>query len=75
MGIYKLGSYVKMTIKGIKHKFIKNFTPDIPLILSRINPGEDQLGFVKIRIKKHRWYNTILKTSNPLIFSMGWRRF
>ena len=48
MGIYKLGSYVKMTIKGIKHKFIKNFTPDIPLILSRINPGEDQLGFVKL---------------------------
>lgn len=30
---------------------------------------------MKLRLKKHRWYKKILKTNDPLILSVGWRRF
>lgn len=40
-----------------------------------MNPGDDRKGFLKTRVKKHRWYTNILKTNDPLIFSIGWRRF
>jgi ribosome biogenesis protein BMS1 len=30
---------------------------------------------VQARVKKHRWHKKILKNKNPLVFSIGWRRF
>ena len=37
--------------------------------------GEERLGVMIARVKKHRWHQKILKSSDPLVFSLGWRRF
>jgi ribosome biogenesis protein BMS1 len=74
MGLYKRGSYVKVTLKGFETSF-GQLRQDYPIILARINVGEDNQGLVKVRIKKHRWYSNILKSHDPVIFSVGWRRF
>lgn len=47
----------------------------MPIILSRINLGEDNLGFVKVNFKRHRWYTNLLKSNDPIIVSSGWRRY
>ena len=39
------------------------------------NFASTSVGMLQARFKKHRWYDKILKTKDPLIFSLGWRRF
>jgi ribosome biogenesis protein BMS1 len=36
---------------------------------------EESVGLMRLRIKRHRWYKRILKANDPLVFSIGWRRF
>ncbi|TAQ88377.1 hypothetical protein B7494_g3294 [Chlorociboria aeruginascens] len=72
---YRAGVYAKIIIEGIASEFVDRFNARIPIIIGGLSPTEDRFGFVQIRIKRHRWHKKILKTNDPLIFSMGWRRF
>lgn len=46
-----------------------------PTILTRVNLGEDNYGFLNVKFKRHRWYNNLLKSNDPIIVSSGWRRY
>lgn len=72
---FRPGMYVRMEFENIPAEFINNFDPTYPLIIGSLNMGEENIGYVNVKIKKHRWYKKILKTSDPLIISLGWRRF
>lgn len=72
---YRPGSYVRIELTGIACEMVENFDPRFPIIVGGILPAEERFGFLTVRIKRHRWHAKILKTNDPLIFSLGWRRF
>merc|ERR1719411_1442521 len=67
--------YVRLEVENVPCEMITHLTPSSPLLIGGLLKGEDQLGFCQVRLKKHRWYPKILKNRDPLIVSLGWRRF
>ncbi|EHK98673.1 putative Ribosome biogenesis protein BMS1 like protein [Glarea lozoyensis 74030] len=72
---FRAGMYAKIVIENVASEFVTRFNPRMPIIVGGLSATEDRFGFVQVRIKRHRWHKKILKTNDPLIFSMGWRRF
>ncbi|XP_057332319.1 ribosome biogenesis protein BMS1 homolog [Microplitis mediator] len=72
---FRPGMYVRVEIESVPCELITNLDPTYPLILGGLLHGEENIGFVQTKLKKHRWYSKILKTRDPVILSVGWRRF
>lgn len=72
---YRQGMYVRILLKGVPVEFTRNFRPQLPVILGGLLPHECTMGFFRVRVKRHRWYQKILKSNDPIVFSVGWRRY
>jgi ribosome biogenesis protein BMS1 len=72
---FRQGLYCRVRIDGIPCDFVNSFNPNNPLVIGGLTPQETNLGLIRCRFKKHRWHRRILKCNDPLVFSVGWRRF
>ena len=72
---YRSGSYVRMEIHDVPCEMVEHFDPTFPIIVGGLLAAEERFGYVTVRIKRHRWFTKILKTNDPIVFSLGWRRF
>uniref|UniRef100_A0A8C7FEI4 BMS1 ribosome biogenesis factor n=1 Tax=Oncorhynchus kisutch TaxID=8019 RepID=A0A8C7FEI4_ONCKI len=72
---FRPGMYVRVEIPSLPCEFVTNFDPHYPIILGALGASEGNVGYLQMRLKKHRWHSRILKTRDPLILSLGWRRF
>lgn len=72
---YRPGTYVRVELVGIPYEFCENFSPVMPIIVGGLLPSEERMGFMHTRVKKHRWHRKLLKNNDPLVMSIGWRRF
>lgn len=72
---FRPGMYVRIEVQNVPFEFVEHFDPMYPLVIGALNLGEENIGYVNVKLKKHRWYRKILKANDPLIISLGWRRF
>jgi len=72
---HKAGTYARIVLENVPCEFAEGFNPRYPVVVGGLAATEERFGFVQVRIKRHRWHKKILKTNDPLIFSLGWRRF
>lgn len=72
---YRPGSYVRIEFSDVPSEMIEHFNPHYPIVVGGLLPSEERFGYLQVRIKRHRWFIKTLKTNDPLIFSLGWRRF
>ncbi|KAF8003756.1 hypothetical protein HF325_001204 [Metschnikowia pulcherrima] len=72
---YRAGSYVKVVFDNLPCELIDNLQPEYPIVLGGLLATELRFGIMNVRIRRHRWHKKILKSQDPLILSLGWRRF
>ncbi|CAF0719294.1 unnamed protein product [Adineta ricciae] len=72
---YRPGMYVRCELTQLPCEFVNNFDPRYITILGGMPVTESHTGYIQVRLKKHRWHKKILKSKDPLIVSLGWRRF
>ncbi|SCV01191.1 LAMI_0G09912g1_1 [Lachancea mirantina] len=72
---FRAGSYVRVVFQAIPMEFIENFNPSFPVLLGGLLPTEVKFGIITAKVRRHRWHKKILKTNDPLVLSLGWRRF
>ncbi|XP_055948782.1 ribosome biogenesis protein BMS1 homolog [Argiope bruennichi] len=76
---YRPGLYLRVEVEEMPCEFVKNFDPSYPIIVGSLLKGEEKMGYLQARIKCHRFYRRnyrklVLKSGDPLILSLGWRR-
>ena len=71
---YLPGTYIRIEI-DISPEFVNHWDPNRICIVGGLFEHEINKQFIHCRVKKHKWYPQILKTNDPIICSMGWRRF
>ncbi|XP_030506282.2 ribosome biogenesis protein bms1 isoform X2 [Cannabis sativa] len=72
---FRTGTYVRLEIHGVPVEMVDHFDPCQPILVGGIGLGEESVGYMQARLKRHRWHKKVLKTRDPIIVSVGWRRY
>lgn len=68
---FRPGTYLRLRFTGVPCELMQHFDPAQPLLVGGVSPAEEGVGFMQLRFKRHRWFPKILKTRDPLVFSIG----
>lgn len=68
---HRPGTYLRLRFTGVPCELMQHFDPVQPLLVGGVSASEEGVGFMQLRFKRHRWFPKILKTRDPLVFSIG----
>lgn len=74
-GSFPIATFVRVRIEDVPAACVAQMKRERPIILGGLLPGESRLGMVQTRVKRHRWHPKLLKSSDAMLLSIGWRRF
>ncbi|KAJ8903668.1 hypothetical protein NDN08_004770 [Rhodosorus marinus] len=69
------GRYVRVELENVPVEFIQHFNPRYPVILGGLQRGDEKKMLIRSRVKRHRWKRGVLKSHDPIVMSIGWRRY
>ncbi|KAL6194280.1 hypothetical protein ACLB2K_035364 [Fragaria x ananassa] len=72
---FQTGTYLRLEVHDVPYEMYEYFHPCHPILVGGIGLGEESTGYMQVRLKRHRWHKKVLKTSDPIIVSLGWRRY
>lgn len=72
---FRTGTYLRLEIHDVPFEMVEYFDPCHPILVGGIGHGEENVGYMQARLKRHRWHKKVLKTRDPIIVSVGWRRY
>ncbi|KAK6930443.1 AARP2CN [Dillenia turbinata] len=72
---FRTGTYLRLEVHNVSYEMVEHFDPCDPILVGGISLGEENVGYMQVRLKRHRWQKKVLKTRDPIIVSIGWRRY
>ncbi|MCL7043704.1 hypothetical protein MKW94_020183 [Papaver nudicaule] len=75
IGRFKLGTYLMFEVRGVPSDMVDICHPCQPILVGGITPKGGDPGYVQAELKQHSWHAKSLKTNDPVIVSVGWRRY
>lgn len=69
------GMYVRVVVEGIPAGFIRQFNPKKIVLVGGVLRSEEQLTVMQAMVLKHRWFPKMVKSKEPIVVSVGWRRY
>ncbi|XP_019265838.1 PREDICTED: ribosome biogenesis protein BMS1 homolog isoform X2 [Nicotiana attenuata] len=72
---FRTGTYLRLEVHDVPSEMVEYFDPCHPILVGGLALGEENVGYMQVRLKRHRWHKKVLKTRDPIIVSIGWRRY
>ncbi|MCL7023540.1 hypothetical protein MKW94_021344 [Papaver nudicaule] len=71
----RAGTYVSFEFHAVPVEMVINHDPRQPILVGGISIEEENAGQIKVKLERHSWHLKLLKSKDPIIVSVGWRRY
>ncbi|XP_026451210.1 ribosome biogenesis protein bms1-like [Papaver somniferum] len=72
---FRMGSYLMLKVFSVPSEMVNYHDPCRPILIGGISPEENFNGSISERFERHGLHTKSLKARDPIIVSVGWRRY